>query len=75
MLVKSDFPSGTLAVLQRVYEEACREAGVEENASEPPWRRDRRARIAATIMHFAVAGELNPRVLKSHALSQQTLAR
>jgi hypothetical protein len=26
-------------------------------------------------MHFAVAGERNPRVLKSHALSQQTLAR
>lgn len=75
MRVEIDFPAETLAVLRRVYEEACQEASVEEKPSEPPWRRDRRARIAATTMNFAVAGELDPCVLKSHALSQQTLAR
>lgn len=69
------FDDATLDVLQRVYDEACREAGVEEKPSEAPWNVERRAKMAAAIMELAVAGELDPHVLKERAVSQLILLR
>ncbi len=69
------FDDATLAVLQRAFDEACREAGVEEKPAEAPWNVERRAKMAAAIVELAAAGELNPRILKERAVSQLILIR
>jgi hypothetical protein len=69
------FDTATLAILQQVYDEACQEAGIVTAPNQPPWVSEARARLAASIMDLATAGELDPLVLKKRALAMPLLIK
>lgn len=63
------FDDATLAILQRVYDDACEEAGLTTAPNQAPWVSEARARLAASIMDLASSGERDPAVLKQRALA------
>jgi hypothetical protein len=69
------FDDATLAKLQQAYDEACREAGLESAPGQAPWISEARAKLAATIMDLATAGERDPNVLKRRALEVPLMSR
>jgi hypothetical protein len=69
------FDAATLALLQQVYDEACQETGLALAPDASPWASEARARLAATIMDLATAGELDPLVLKKRALAVPLAAK